>query len=56
MDGVLLAPRQRREAFALGFGQKLGAPRLERRLQPDVQFHISSIHRAGRASPRLRVQ
>jgi hypothetical protein len=37
--GFLLAPHGRGVSLALGFGQKLGAPRIKRRLQPDVQFH-----------------
>jgi hypothetical protein len=39
MDEFLLAPHGRGESLALGFGQKLDAPRVEARLQPDMQFH-----------------
>jgi hypothetical protein len=37
MDVSLLAPNGRGcESLALGVGQKLGAPRVKRRLQPDM--------------------
>jgi hypothetical protein len=39
MVRFLLAPHGRGETLAFGFGEKLGAPRVKRGLQPDVQFH-----------------
>ncbi|MBV9577720.1 MAG: hypothetical protein JO057_03920 [Chloroflexi bacterium] len=41
MDSFLLLADGSRETRALGLVQKLGTPRVERRLQPDVQFHTS---------------
>ncbi|HEY1298699.1 MAG TPA: hypothetical protein VGJ60_36925 [Chloroflexota bacterium] len=43
MDVFLLAPTGPGESLALSFGEKLGAPRVERWLQPDMQFHTWSI-------------
>ena len=43
-------------ALTLGFGQKFGSPRVERRLQPNVQVHISKHRTHALASPRLTGQ
>jgi len=50
MGGFLLAPHGREQTLAFGFGEKLGAPRVERRLQPDVQFHMWRIGQLRRRS------
>jgi hypothetical protein len=50
MGGFLLAPHGRGEAFARGFGEKLGAPRVKRRLQPDLQLHSQRIGRRRAAA------
>jgi hypothetical protein len=54
--GFLLAPHGRGVSLALGFGQKLGAPRIKRRLQPDVQFHAFKDRSGAGGGPRLSGQ
>jgi hypothetical protein len=39
MDVSLLAPNSSDESLARDFGHSVSAPRVERRLQPDLQFH-----------------